>query len=359
MKNANSIVLLLLFVATGIFTDSCAPKLKPSKEQVIYPAPPDTARILYLTSFSNSLDITGKRSALKSDVIGEDKGIPVGKPYGLATTPGKLYICDAAIGGLLVVNLAKKSVTPFTPGGKGKLRLPINCCVDAEQKLYVADPERREVVVFDKSGDYSGSLSDPKVDSAFRPLDVVVSGDRIYVTNAPAARVYVYNRKDMSFITAFPEKSGGQARILYNPINITANESRIYVTDFGDFKVKIFSEEGGLIQSVGEYGKNLGQFVRPKGLSIDKNGILYVVDAGFENVQLFNEAGKLLMFFGGPYKAKGDMWLPAKVHIDYSNTQYYRKIVPAEYDIKYLIFVSNQYGPDKISVYAAIKPARK
>lgn len=359
MKNANAILLLLSFVAMGIFTDSCAPKLKPSKDQVLYPAPPDTARILYLTSFSNSLDITGKRSALKSDVLGEDKGIPVGKPYGLATTPGKLYICDAAIGGLLITDLAKKEVKPFTPGGKGKLRLPINCETDQEQRLYVADPERKEVVVFDKSGNYTGALSDPKVDSAYRPLDVVVSGDRIYVSNAPAARIYVYNRKDLSFITAFPEKPEGETRILYNPINITAAAGKIYVTDFGDFKIKVFSEEGELISTIGEYGRNIGQFARPKGLSVDKDGILYVVDAGFENVQLFNSTGQVLMFFGGPYKTKGDMWLPAKVHVDYKNINLYRKLVPAEYDIKYLVFVSNQYGPDKISVYAAIKPARK
>ena len=108
-----------------------------------------------------------------------------------------------------------------------------------------------------------------------------------------------------------------------------------------------------------DFGKGIGQFVRPKGISVDKDDNLYVVDAGFENVQIFNSNNKLLMFFGGPYNGPGDMWLPAKVHVDYENMQYFKKWVSPEYELSYLIYVANQYGPDKISVYGAVKPATK
>ena len=112
--------------------------------------------------------------------------------------------------------------------------------------------------------------------------------------------------------------------------------------------------DGTFIRSIGSYGSNLGQFVRPKGIAVDRNNVLYVVDAAFENIQMFKSSGDLLMFFGGTYRGPGYMWLPAKVTIDYDNLEYFEQYVNERFDLKYLIFVTNQYGPDKISVYGFI-----
>lgn len=343
-------------VLLAMFFAACSPKLASNRPLVIYPAPPDTTRIQYLTSYSNSLDISGKRSALQETVLGEDKGITIGKPYGLATVKGKIMICDATIAGIQIIDLSKKNFTPFIPTGKGKLKLPLNCFIDESGKLYVADGGRNEIVVFDEKQNYLTAIGNTDTADNFRPLDVCVSGDKIFVTNSKGGKVHIYSRTDYKLIKTIPDAADAGV-VLYNPINITCGQGKIYVTDFGDFKIKIFNEEGRFTGSIGQYGKSLGQFVRPKGLAVDKEQNLYVVDAGFENVQLFNPDGKLLMYFGGPYKSPGDMWLPAKVHIDYSNLDYYRKWVAADYDLRYLIFVSNQYGPDKISVYAAVQPA--
>ncbi len=336
---------------------SCSKKIAPVKSLVIYPAPPDTTRIQYLTSFSSSVDITGKRSSLKSTVVGEESALELRKPYGIASSPGKLFICDPGTGGVAVIDLEKKKFTPFIPDGKGKLRMPVNCCTDEEGRLYVADAERGDVVVFDKNLKYLASLSNPFPSREFKPLDVCVTADKIWVTNSKGAAVCLYNKTDFTFSSVIPDSLPATSKQFYNPINITAGAGKVYVTDFGDFKIKAFDESGQFLSEIGQYGKAPGQFVRPKGLAVDKDQVLYVVDAGFENVQLFNEQGKLLMYFGGPYKTPGDMWLPAKVHIDYNNLSYYKKWVSREYELRYLIFVSNQYGPDKISVYGAVKPA--
>lgn len=61
------------------------------------------------------------------------------------------------------------------------------------------------------------------------------------------------------------------------------------------------------------------------------------------------------MFFGGSYKGPGDMWLPAKVIIDYDNLNYFQKYVHESFDLKYLIFVTNQYGPSKINIYGFVE----
>jgi hypothetical protein len=89
---------------------------------------------------------------------------------------------------------------------------------------------------------------------------------------------------------------------------------------------------------------------------VDRDGILYAVDAGFQNVQMFNEQGELLMFFGGPYSGPGTMYLPAKVIVDYDHLHLFEDLVDPAYEAKHLVIVTNQYGWDKVSIYARVEP---
>ncbi len=356
LKRINSFYLIIVILL--LFNSGCNRHLSGKAPLVIYPAAPDTARIQYLTSYSNSLDISGKRTALQETVLGEDLGLPIGKPYGIATTKGKVFICDATIRGLEIIDLVKKTLKPFVPTGKGQLKLPLNCIIDQDGKLFITDAGRNEVIIFDEKLNYVNSIG--KLDTAenFRPLDICVTDRKIFVTNPKANKVNVYQKDNYKLLYSFPDSTSRDQVNLYNPVNIYYRNGELYVTDFGDFKIKIFNEDGKYLRSVGEFGKAVGQFIRPKGIAVDKDNNLFVVDAAFENVQIFNNQGKLLMFFGEPYKGPGGMWLPAKVHIDYDNLQYYKKWVSSDYELSYLIFVTNQYGPDKISVYGAVKPAK-
>jgi DNA-binding beta-propeller fold protein YncE len=158
---------------------------------------------------------------------------------------------------------------------------------------------------------------------------------------------------------SFPEMEPGDPGYLYQPANLSAEGDFIYVSDMGDNKVKVFSADGRFIRSAGGYGSYAGQLMRPKGIAVDSVSNLYVVDAAFENVQIFNSLGNVLMFFGGPYKTHGDMWLPADVTISYTGLEYFNRFVDPRFSLEYLIFVTNQYGPDKLNVYGFLQPVKQ
>ena len=82
---------------------------------------------------------------------------------------------------------------------------------------------------------------------------------------------------------------------------------------------------------------------------------IYVVDAMYELVEMFNSKGQFLMHFGGHYQGPGYMYMPANITIDYNNLQYFEKYVDSRFKLKYLIFVTNQFGPDKITVYGGVE----
>lgn len=323
------------------------------KAVITYPSPPDTARIQFLTSFSSSENTTGKQSAFSRFIFGESPVKPIKKPYGIAIHGGKIYICDTGMGLIEVIDLEKNTFDYFEPAGNGKLNLPLNCFVDDTGKLYVADGIRMQVMIFGPDGNYIGALGET---DKFKPTDVFVTIDTIWVTNIKNNRINVYKKDTRELLYSFPDAEQGQPGYLYLPANIYVTPDKVYVSDIGDFNVKTFTHDGKYLSSVGSNGSALGQLARPKGIAVDKKENLYVVDASFENIQIFDKNGRVLLFFGGPYQGPGDMWLPAKVTIDYDNLTYFQKYVDQAYNLNYLIFVTNQYGPDKINVYGAISP---
>jgi len=336
------------------FISSCSRKLHvtdSTREVVVYPPPPDTARIQYLTSISNSAQITKRQSAFKDYVVGKGAVQIINKPYGIHARKGKIYICDVDLKGLEIIDLTKNSFEYFIPTGYGSLKLPINCFTDDRNFLYVADAGRMQIVVFDQNLKYVNAIGGEK---DFKPSDVFVANEKIWVANIKGG-IHVYDQNTLQILFVFPKYEPGEKGNIYQPTNLWVTEEDVYVSDFGEFNVKVFSLDGKYKRTIGSYGSLLGQFVRPKGIAVDKESNLYVVDGGFEICQVFNKEGALMMHFGGPYKGPGDMWLPVKVTIDYENGEYFKKYVDPRYEIDYLVFVTNQYGPDKVNVYGFIK----
>lgn len=343
-----------LFYLVGLVVlSSCSggSQVSKNREIIVFPPPPEAPKIQFLTSFSKSTDFTGERSTFSSFITGEEEPLEIMKPYGIAVTKNKIFICDTFLGSLELLDLAEGTFSYFVPEGKGKLKKPINCFIDERGFLYIADTEREQIVIFNPELDYAGVISDS---SMLRPTDVYVHNNQIYISDISKRNVHVYDEGTKKLIKSLPIDKDGENR-LFSPTNIYIHKDQLYVSDIGDFKVKKYDLEGNFLNSVGMIGNTPGTFSRPKGIAVDTDENLYVVDAGFENVQIFNKQGQLLLFFGGSYSKEGDMWLPAKVAIDYQNLDYFQRYVDPSLSLKYLIFVTNQYGPDKVNVYGFVE----
>ncbi len=345
---------LLVFTFSLIFT-GCSPGINKgiSTTGIVYPAAPNPARIQYLTSISNSSQIDKKQSSLEKFVLGKKKIQTIYKPYGVFMRNGKLYVCDISVGGLEIIDFEKHTFNYFVPQSINKLKLPLNAFVDADNQLYVVDTDSKKIMIFDELGNYVTSFG---LEENLKPTGIFIYENTIYIVDSENHRINVYDKTTNKFEYYFPHTEPHEDGYLYKPTNITVEANKIYVSDMGSGNVKIYSLNGTYLKKVGKYGKNIGDFVRPKGIAVDREENLFVVDASFENIQIFNKEGQLLMFFGGHYEGPGGMWLPTSVIIDYDNLQYFEKYVDPKYKLEYIIIVANQFGPDKISVYGRIVP---
>ena len=354
MNRPIRIVLYIALLMPGMF-QACNTRLAKAPAPgtlVIFPPPPDTTRIQFLTHFSTSADLEGDKGGFHRFLFGEEPARSIIKPYGVTVHKEKVYICDTGLGGLEVLDLRTGSFDYFIPGGRGQLQLPINCCVDERGYLFVADANRGQVVVFDTERNYVHAFGET---DRFRPTDVAVDQGRIWVSNVQDHAVYVYGAEDYSLVGRTARLAEDEDGFIRQPTNISVQDNRLYVSDFGDFNVKKYSMEGEFLGKIGGYGSGPGTFTRPKGIALDREDNLYVVDAAFENVQIFNSEGDLLMHFGGGYEGAGAMWLPAAVEVSYENLSFFDPYVDDGFELKYLIYVTNQYGPAKVNVYGFVE----
>jgi DNA-binding beta-propeller fold protein YncE len=353
---------------------AAAPVSKP-KETVFFPPPPAAARLQYLTSFSSEKDLGGGPGRFASFIVGkEPPKKPIGKPYGVALRDDKLYVCDTGSSLIEILDLQKKELRYFEPKGQGALRTPVNIAVDFDGTRYVADTGRGQVVIFAADDRYLGAIgekvlraakahakgasaaepaTEEKVDE-MKPSDVAIAGDRLFVTDLKNNRVRVYDkasRKLLFTIPSDPAAEDPQAR-LYAPVNLAVDaQRRLYVTDIGGFRVQQYDPEGKYLRTIGRLGDSPGEFARPKGVAVDRAGRVYVVDAASQVVQIFDADGKLLLFFGEPEGSPVGLNLPAKVAIDYDHVGLFQTYAAPDFQVEYLVIVTNQYGDRKVSVF--------
>jgi len=326
---------------------------------VFFPNPPETPRLQFLKSYSGPDDLgTVKPGAFEKFVLGEPETLEgISKPYGVAISRGKLYVCD--VGKRMVEMLDLENGTFGYLTKDQRLLNPVNIYIDDDDIKYVADPTVGAIFVFDQNNNLTGMLGK---ELNINPIDVIVRGNRCYVTDFSSNQVFVLDRTTGKEIIRVGNKR--KTEQLINPIDeLPAGEfslisdltldqqGNIYVTDKAAARITQFDQSGRFIRNIGRLGDNIDEFVRPKGIAIDKENRIWIVDASTEVAKIYNQQAQLLLFFGLPGNEPGMMNLPAKIVLDYDNVELFKKYAAPGADIEFLVLVSNQYGPNKISVY--------
>jgi hypothetical protein len=340
----SAILLVILF--------SCSTNAGKKEEALFFPQPPDQPKIQFLKVIKGSYDISGKQNAFESFIVGEEQENIIGKPYGITTAKDRILLVDTKLQSLINIDIKNQKFDYITPNGKGSLKNPLNCYIDSDF-VYINDIASKDIVVLDSKNEF---LTRFGKDILLKPSDVCVYENKIYVSDMENNKIFIFSKDKFQLIDSFPDGAQEAEEFLHSPTQIAIHNDKIYVVDFGEFQIKVFDINGKFLKTIGSYGQNLGQFVRPKGIAVDNDNNVFVVDAAFENVQMFNPEGKLLMFFGGPYLRPGYLVLPIRIAIDYENIEYFQEYSDGNYKIKYLIYVTNQFGPDKITVYGFLEP---
>jgi DNA-binding beta-propeller fold protein YncE len=335
----------------GVLSGCQAPTAK-ERTLLLFPPPPGTPRVQFLTWVNGANDVEEGAGALERFVLGEeDRGVRnLNKPYGLAVLDGAAFVCDSKGLSIARMDFKNKTYSLFGIRGPGRLRKPVNIVIDPLGYKFVADTIRKQIVVFGPDDQYATAFDLPE---PARPVDVAVYGNELYVLdNDKSCQIVVLDRRTGEVLRTFgsPGSEPGQFRL---PSSMCIGpEGFLYVSDTMNWRVQKIARDGKPVWAVGQPGYQVGQFGRPRGVRVGPDGIVYVVDGATEIVQMYDSDGNPLMHFGGPGTTPGALDLPSSLAVDRSTIPYFQDLAHEKFDIDYLVFVVNQYGAHLVNVYA-------
>jgi len=320
------ITLAPLCLAFGLLSCSSAPvkdspALLTPQTPLIWPSPPEPAKISYLSAITRPEDIGANKGFFKritEFVLGEAEDDII-KPYGVTVDGlGRLIVADTAFQRVHVYDIKKKDYFSIDKPGKEEFSTPIAAATDSENRVFVTDSTAGKVFVFSPRGKFIKGFP-----AGSRPTGIAINrtAGLVYVsdTGAHAVKMYTLDGK--------PAGSFGKLGTLEgefnHPVDITIDrEGMVYVVDSMNFRVQIFDKSGRFNSSFGHHGDGTGDFGRPKGIAVDRDGNIYVADALFDTVQIFDRLGNFLLNFGSVGKTAGRFWLPSGLFVDDGNKIY-------------------------------------
>jgi len=307
------IVVLLMFALSA-----CGPGEDTRTEQaalyasVVWPEPPQTARIRLVGIFGEPKDLGIRQSAF-SRFWGWIAGAApreMVRPYAVATDGPRIAVADPGIGVVHLFDTARHRYTRIDSAGSELLSSPVGVAL-AGDSLYVADSALAKIFVFDSKAKLVRTMVGPE-----RPTGLAwdVDDGRLYVVDTTGHKVFAF-APDGSKLFEFGRRGTGDGEFNF-PSHLAVWGGRLYVNDTMNFRIQIFDLDGKFISSFGRLGDGTGDFAQPKGIGVDSKGHVYVVDALFNRVQIFDDQGRLLLVFGADGADPGGLWLPSGVYIE-------------------------------------------
>ncbi|KAL5481344.1 hypothetical protein EMCRGX_G021482 [Ephydatia muelleri] len=193
-------------------------------------------------------------------------------PRGIALKGEVMYVTDSY--DHCVHKMTLKGDLLFTFGkhgmAEGQLNVPMGVCMDAEDRVIVANSHNHRVEVFDSDGTFSHSIAgNGVVGKGFSsPWDVAIDpwGNlHIAAWNTGAIKVFTV---DGMFVRSYGEK------VLVNPRGIAIDGGGyIFVSDGGTGDVAVFDPTGKCVHTI--HGLD-----SPTGVALDQENGIYVVNYG-------------------------------------------------------------------------------
>ena len=119
------------------------------------------------------------------------------------------------------------------------------------------------------------------------PWDVAFdNANNVFVTNHGNGRIQVFT-EDGNFLRQIGKKGAGEGE-LNHPAMITISENELYVSESSNHRVSVFTTQGDYLTSFGIYGNGPQLLKNPYyGIAVDQSGMVYVANHSNNHIQVF------------------------------------------------------------------------
>jgi DNA-binding beta-propeller fold protein YncE len=316
-QGASFVLLGLIMVMIGACASERSQTQRPTvaRPHLVWPEPPDRARIEWVSGFTRASELGIERSIWTrlSNLIAGGAEVRMVRPAGVAASGARIAVADPGAGLVHVYDLSRRRSLALQSCAATALGEPVAVAILGD-RLYVSDAAPASIHVFNFDGGCEGGWA---LEAGSRPAGLAVDAarSRLYVADAGAHQVLGFDPKG-SPVLRFGSRGAAAAEFNYPTWLAVDAAGNLYVTDALNFRVQRFDADGKWLGAFGGQGDGSGDLARPKGIALDQDGHIYLVDALFDAVQLFDHDGRYLMVFGARGRDPGQFWLPSGLAID-------------------------------------------
>jgi len=243
---------------------------------------------------------------------------------------GQVYVADST-GRIQQFTTSGKFVrqwrTPQIEAGK-----PESMGLDPNGNLLVPDTHYYRMLVYSEDGKLLrqwGQRGDQQQPTAAPGNFIFLNGatatadGRRYITEYGGgfARVQEFTREG-KFIRQFASYGTGPGQFRRPGGPCIARDGTLLVADTPNHRVHVFALDGKLIRTVGSVGRKLGELSYPYGVATDACGNFYVAEWGNHRVQKFDANWKPLAAWGRGGTQPGELYHPWGVAVDETGAVY-------------------------------------
>lgn len=153
------------------------------------------------------------------------------------------------------------------------------------------------------------------------PMGITVTQSKVYIVEDANARIKIYTPQG-TLLNMWGGPGMGDDRY-NNPRGVAvANNGNIYIADTGNERIVVCKPSGAYLREWGSRGGGVSQFRSPTDIAIDKSGDVYVADSYNFRIQKFNASGKFIGQFGTRGIGDDQFGLPVGIAVDDNGNVY-------------------------------------
>lgn len=320
-------ILLLGGCAEVKYTLRFDPEELKTSDARVWPAAPEIPRYKYVGQLwgeDNLLAEEGNKQNLGTRIFnwvvgifdGAEEKITLKRPQsGAVDAQGRVFVTDVSNHAVFVFDQQAGKVLVWERAQEfRKFVTPIGIAIGAGGQILVADADLGLVVRLDRDGNPIGAFGSGVLT---RPTGLArdAARGRIYVSDTHAHNIKVFSDEGHLLDTIGVRGEGDGDELNY-PTHLAFARDKLYIADSMNARIQVFDSDGKYVQTLGKRGLYIGDLTRPKGVTVDSFGNVYAVESFYDNLLVFNKDGEFLMPIGGTGKDVGQFYLPSGLWSD-------------------------------------------
>ena len=293
----------------------------------VWPAAPETPRYKYVGQLwgeDNLVAQDGNKENLGTRIFnwivglfdGTEEKVTLKRPQsGTVDAQGRIYVTDVSNHAVFVFDQTAGTLQIWERAQQTRRFVtPIGIAIGAGGQILVADADLGLVVRLDRDGNPIGSFGKGILN---RPTGLArdAARGRIFVSDTHAHDIKVFS-DDGELLETLGARGEGDGAELNYPTHIAYAKDQLYIADSMNARILVLDAQGKYVRTLGKRGLYVGELTRPKGVTVDGAGNIYAVESFYDNLLVFNKNGEFLMPIGGTGKGVGQFYLPSGVWSD-------------------------------------------